>query len=49
MAHDHGGSDKGAAFTGLIVGAIVLFLLIGAISKMTSAKYAHEGKQEQTK
>lgn len=44
-------SDKGAAFTGLIVTAVLLFLMVFGIVKMTNAKYAgHEGaKAEATK
>ncbi|HEY4306269.1 MAG TPA: hypothetical protein VGM82_17480 [Gemmatimonadaceae bacterium] len=41
--HDHTyGSDAKAAFTGLIVGAIVLFAIVRTIVYMTNAKYAHE-------
>lgn len=41
--HDHShGSDAKAAFTGLIVGAIILFGIIRTIVYMTNAKYAHE-------
>jgi hypothetical protein len=43
------GRDTKAAFTGLILGAIVLLLLLGAISKLTSAKYAHEAPAAETK
>jgi hypothetical protein len=38
-AHGPHGSDRGAAFTGLILGAIVLFALLFAIVKLTSARY----------
>ena len=37
-------SDRKAAFTGLIVGAISLFVIVFVIVKLTNAKYArHEG------
>ena len=46
MAHDthtHQESDAKAAFTGLIVGAIVLFFIVFGIVKWTNAKFAgHE-------
>jgi hypothetical protein len=43
------GRDTTAAFTGLILGAISLLLIIGAISKLTSAKYAHEAPAAETR
>lgn len=44
MAHDHHDqpSDMKAAFTGLIVGAIVLFVLVRGIVSFTNHKYAGE-------
>ena len=43
MSHEHT-SDKGAAFTGLIVTALALFIVAFGIVKFTNAKYAgHEG------
>lgn len=36
------GSDMGAAFAGLIVGAIVLLLLLGSIVMLTNRHYANE-------
>jgi hypothetical protein len=38
-------SDKSAGFTGLILGAITIFVLIFAIVRITNASYAgeHEG------
>ena len=39
--HSHG-SDAKAAFTGLIVGVIVLFGILRTIVYLTNAKYAHE-------
>ena len=44
--HAHGGSDKGAAYTGLVVGAVVLFLLVFGIVKLTNNKYAHEAGEK---
>jgi hypothetical protein len=39
--------DKSAAFTGLILGAIALFVLVFAIVRFTNAKYAgHEAGAE---
>ena len=37
--------DKSAGFTGLILGAIAVFLVLFAIVRLTNAKYAgeHEG------
>jgi hypothetical protein len=42
--HDHhaGGSDMKAAFTGLILGAIALLIVLTAVSKLTSSHYASE-------
>ena len=34
--------DKAAGFTGLVVGALVLVLALGAIVMLVNAKYAHE-------
>lgn len=50
MAHDHDththsparGSDRSAAFLGLIIGAIVLFAIVRTIVALTNAKYSHE-------
>ena len=47
MAHAHHeaptiGHDTRAAFTGLIVGAIVLFAIVRTIVSLTNAKYEHE-------
>ena len=47
MAHDHHeaptlGPDTRAAFTGLILGAIVLFGIVRTIVSLTNAKYSHE-------
>ena len=41
--------DKGAAFTGLIVGLIALLIMVTTIVKLTNAKYAkHEAAAEST-
>jgi hypothetical protein len=45
MSAPHSG-DKSAGFTGLILGAIGLFVIVFAIVRITNAKYAgepHEG------
>lgn len=34
--------DKAAGFTGLILGAIAIFIVVFAIVRMTNAKYAAE-------
>ena len=36
------GSDMGAAFAGLVIGALSLFLLLGAIVTLTNRYYASE-------
>ena len=36
--------DKSAGFTGLILGAIAIFVLVFAIVRMTNAKYAGHGE-----
>jgi uncharacterized protein (DUF983 family) len=42
-SHDHShATDTKAAFTGLIVGAIILFGILRTIVYMTNAKYTHE-------
>lgn len=48
--HDaHHGSDKGAAYTGLIVGLIALLIMCTTIVKLTNAKYAsHKAAAETT-
>jgi hypothetical protein len=42
------GRDTKAAFTGLIIGAIALLLIVGAIVKFTAAKYAAHEAAAQT-
>lgn len=46
----HHSSDLGAALTGLIVGATVLFIIVFAIVQLTNAKFAgkHETPAAQT-
>jgi hypothetical protein len=47
--HSHHGSDKGAAFTGLIGGALVIGAILYSIVTWTNAKYAgHEGGEKKT-
>lgn len=38
----HRSSDLGAALTGLIVGAVALFILVFTIVKLTNASFAEE-------
>jgi hypothetical protein len=38
----HHGSDTGAAFLGLIIGAIVIFAFVVTVVKLTNAHYANE-------
>lgn len=38
----HRSSDLGAALTGLIVGAVVLFIIVFTIVKLTNSSYAGE-------
>ena len=45
MSAPHAG-DKSAAFTGLILGAIAIFVLMFAIVRFTNAKYAGHGTGE---
>lgn len=35
-------SDMGAAYLGLVIGAIVLFLILGSIVKLTNRHYENE-------
>jgi hypothetical protein len=37
--------DKSAGFTGLILGAIAIFVLVFAIVRLTNASYAGEEKE----
>ena len=48
MSESHG-SDKRAAFTGLIVTATLLFLMAFTIVKLTNGAYAKEGTAAETK
>jgi hypothetical protein len=38
-------SDKSAGFTGLILGAITVFVILFAIVRLTNAHYAGEAKE----
>ena len=40
--HAAQGSDMGAAFAGLVIGAIALFLILGTIVKLTNRHYESE-------
>ena len=40
--HAAHGSDMGAAFAGLVIGVIALFLLLGMIVKLTNRSYESE-------
>jgi hypothetical protein len=40
--HAAHGSDMGAAFAGLVIGAIALLLILGAIVKLTNKHYESE-------
>jgi hypothetical protein len=44
MSVHHAASDRKAAYMGLILGAIALFVVVFTISKLTARKYAGEGK-----
>ena len=46
-AHQHE-SDRKAAFTGLIIGAIALLIVVVTISRLTARKFAHEGAEKST-
>ena len=48
MTAHHHESDRSAAFTGLIVGAIFLAIVVVTISKLTARKFAHEGGEKAT-
>jgi hypothetical protein len=39
----HHGSDKSAAFTGLVVAVVFLLAVVLTIVSLTNKKYAHEG------
>jgi hypothetical protein len=41
-AHVAHRSDMGAAFAGLVIGAVALLLLLGAIVMLTNRRYAAE-------
>ena len=41
-AHAPAGSDARAAFTGLIVGGLLVFAILFSVVKATNAKYAGE-------
>ena len=47
--HSHHGSDKGAAFTGLIGGVLFIGAILYGITMWTNAQFAgHEGGEKKT-
>ena len=46
-SHTQAPSDRKAAFTGLILGAIAVFVILFAVVKFTNAQFkSHEGAKE---
>lgn len=43
-----GQTDKSAGFTGLILGAIAIFVILFSIVRITNASYASEGVEKAT-
>jgi len=43
------GRDTRAAYTGLILGAIAILIILGTIVKLTNAKYSHESPAAETR
>ena len=46
--HTHEASDMKAAFLGLIIGALVLFVIVRGIVYLTNAKYSGEKSHVET-
>ena len=46
-SHSEAPSDRKAAFTGLIAGAIVVFIILFATVKLTNAQFAGEHGEKQ--
>lgn len=44
-SHTEAPSDRKAAFTGLIAGAIAVFIILFATVKLTNAQFAGHGEQ----
>lgn len=42
-SHSTGDHDRSAAFTGLAIGAVVVFAILFAVVKVTNNSFAHEG------
>ena len=42
--HGHHSSDKGAAYTGLIVSVIFILAVVAGVSKLTAARFASHDK-----
>ena len=48
-SHTEAPSDRKAAYTGLLVGAIAVFVILFTVVKLTNARFAsHEGAKEAT-
>ena len=45
-AHHPAGSDKGAAYVGLVSGLVFLIVVVFSIVTWTNGKYAHEGGEK---
>jgi hypothetical protein len=48
MSDQHHATDRSAAFTGLILGALALGLLLYGIVRLTNARYAAEAGAKKT-
>mgnify|MGYP001302716359 CR=1 FL=1 len=48
MSEQHHATDRSAAFTGLILGALALGLLLYGIVRLTNARYAAEEGAKKT-
>jgi hypothetical protein len=46
--HEQHGSDKGAAFTGLIVGALAIGAILYGVTMWTNAQFAKHGEEKKT-
>ena len=47
-SHAAGGGDMKAAFTGLVLGAVVIFIILFSIVRLTNARYASEKPAAET-
>ncbi len=48
VPHSEAPSDRKAAFTGLIVGAIAVFIILFSVVKVTNASFAGEAGEKET-